>query len=145
MPATWLHFVHEIHVHCVRGSVQDLIVGTITELRFDGRCTLDSPLSYRLDYVHLYIYTYTCISTWSVVSSPDEDLGKSGDLHTVKLNWADLKESMEAWVRPVTFGQCLFAHLKEVHKGRVHSQEVISLGKGRKEMWTTVTWTKILF
>ena len=45
----------------VHGSVQDLIAGTITELRFDGRCTLDSPLSYRPDYVHLYIYMYMYI------------------------------------------------------------------------------------
>ena len=34
---------------------------------------------------------------------------------------------MEAWVCPVTLGQGLLAHLKEVHKGRVHSQKVVSL------------------
>ena len=43
---------------------------------------------------------------------------------------------MEAWVCPVTLGQGLLAHLKEVHKGRVHSQEVVSLhgqGEGEEE------------
>ena len=67
------------------------------------------------------LYTCTCISTLS------------GDLHTARMTKADLKESMEAWVRPVTFSQRLLAHLKEVHKGRVHSQKVVSLGKGRTE------------
>ena len=49
---------------------------------------------------------------------------------------ADLKESVEAWVCPVTLGQGLLAHLKEVHKGRVHSQKVVSLygqGEGGEE------------
>lgn len=58
---------------------------------------------------------------------------------------------MEAWVCPVTLGQSLLAHLKEVHKGRVYSQEVVSLhgqGKGEEEcgggkLQTQVVYTKM--